>query len=339
MTATLSYQSIQESRHSRNFGATRRTDRTEDVGVVGITIDFLKKIGNTSMRYGIDGQFNTLTSTAQRVDIQTGAITPQSTRYPDGDNTMNFMALYFSNTYEISPVVSLNYGARVGGSWLHSTFVDKTFFPFPFDEVKQNNVIASSFAGIVYTPTSWKLSFTGSSGFRAPNVDDLSKVFESAPGTVIVPNPDLGPEQTLNGDLGITKFFGSKLRVEGTFFATQYTNAIVTLPSTFEGQSTIIYDGAPSQVMANQNKGKAYIYGTSLALRADLTDKIVVTGSYNYTYGRVRNEYAYETPLDHISPEFGRFGIQFNTGKLRSELFTNFAGWKRIEDFSTSGEM
>jgi hemoglobin/transferrin/lactoferrin receptor protein len=56
MTATVSYQSIQESRHNRGFGAANRTDRTEDVGVMGLTVDFLKKIGSTSMRYGIDGQ-------------------------------------------------------------------------------------------------------------------------------------------------------------------------------------------------------------------------------------------------------------------------------------------
>lgn len=338
MTATLSYQSVEESRHNRNFGSKNKNSRIENVNVAGVTIDFQKKLGNHSLRYGLDGQFNTLKSTAFKTDITTGIQSPQNTRYPDGDNTMNMMALYFSNTFELSPVLALNYGARVGGSWLYATFVDKTFFPFPFSEVKQNNVVASSFAGLVYNPTSWKLSFTGSSGYRAPNIDDLAKVFDSTPGTVVVPNPDLGPEQTLNGDLGITKFFGSAFRVEGNFFATQFTNAIVTLPSTFQGQSTIDYNGVPSAVMSNQNKGKAYIYGYNLALRADLSKNIIVTGSYNYTYGRVKNEYSTETPLDHIAPAFGRVGIQFNTAKFKSELFSNFSAWKRSEDYSSSGE-
>lgn len=338
MTATLSYQSVEESRHNRNFGSKNKNSRIENVNVAGMTIDFQKKLGNHSLRYGLDGQFNTLKSTAFKTDITTGIQSPQNTRYPDGDNTMNMMALYFSNTLELSPVLALNYGARFGGSWLYSTFVDKTFFPFPFNEVKQNNVVASSFAGLVYNPTSWKLSFTGSSGYRAPNIDDLSKVFDSTSGTVVVPNPDLGPEQTLNGDLGITKFFGSAFRAEGSFFATQFTNAIVTLPSTFQGQSTIDYNGVPSKVMSNQNKGKAYIYGYSLALRADLSKFLIVTASYNYTYGRVKNEYSTETPLDHIAPAFGRVGIQFNTAKFKSELFSNFSAWKRSDDYSSSGE-
>lgn len=338
MTATVSFQDIEESRHNRNFGSNNKTSRIENVNVGGLTIDFQKKLGKLSLRYGIDGQFNSLKSTAFSTDIMTGVQSPQTTRYPDGNNRMNMMAFYSSNTFELSPLLSLNYGARAGGSWLYSTFKDKTFYPFPFDEVKQNNVVASSFAGIVFTPTSWKLSFTGSSGYRAPNIDDLSKVFDTAPGSVIVPNPDLGPEQTINGDLGITRFLGSILRVEGNFFVTQFTNAIVTLPSTFQGQPTIIYDGVPSQVLANQNKGKAYIYGSSLALRSDISKNIVATATYNYTYGRAKNEFSTETPLDHIAPAFGRVGIQYNNAKLKSELFSNFSAWKRSDDFSSSVE-
>ncbi|MEJ0056435.1 MAG: TonB-dependent receptor [Bacteroidota bacterium] len=294
------------------------------MNIGAITIDFQKKIGAHSIRYGIDGQFNSLKSKAFRTNVVTGAETSQTTRYPNGDNTMNTMALYFSNTFELSPVVSLNYGARVGGSWLYASFKDKTFYPFPFDEVRQNNLVASSFAGIVYTPSSWKLSFTGSSGYRAPNIDDLAKVFETTPGSVIVPNPDLGPEQTINGDLGITKFFGSVFRAEGNFYATQFTNAIVTLPSTFLGSATVVYDGVTSNVLANQNKGKAYIYGYSLALRADITKRLAATATYNYTYGRVKNEFDTETPLDHVAPAFGRVGLQYNTARFRSRTLHKF---------------
>jgi hemoglobin/transferrin/lactoferrin receptor protein len=177
-----------------------------------------------------------------------------------------------------------------------------------------------------------------SSGYRAPNIDDMTKVFDSAPGKVIVPNPDLTSEKTLNGDLSITKFFGSKVRAEGTLFGTQFYDAIVVLPSTFNGESTIDYNGVPSDVYTSQNKGRAYLYGYSISLRADLTDQLVITASHNYTHGRVKNEGATETPLDHIAPAFGRAGIQYNTKKFKSELFTNFSGWKYLRNYSESGE-
>lgn len=176
-----------------------------------------------------------------------------------------------------------------------------------------------------------------------PNVDDMAKVFESVTGdvttngTLIVPNPDLKPERTLNADLGITKFFGDKVRIEATFFATDFYDAIVVLPSTLNGQSVVNYGGFPANVVSSQNAQKAYILGYSASLRAELTDNLVVTAAYNDTRGRVRTT-PYESPLDHIPPAFGRIGIQYNTNKFRSELFSNFNGWKRIEEYSTSGE-
>ena len=338
MTATLSYQDIEESRYDRRFNNNNRNERVENVDVFGLTVDFQKKRGKNSFRYGIDGQFNTVKSTAHKYNVATGEITPQSTRYPDGDNLMGMIAAYGTHTLLINDNWTLNDGIRVGGSWLHSTFIDKTFFPFPFDEVKQNYLVSSANLGIIYTPSTWKFSFMTSSGYRAPNIDDMTKVFDSAPGRVIVPNPDLTSEKTLNGDLSITKFFGDQVRAEGTLFGTQFYDAIIVLPSTFNGQSTIDYDGTPSDVYTSQNKGRAYLYGYSISLRADLTDQMVITASHNYTHGRVKNEGATETPLDHIAPAFGRASIQYHTKKIKSELFTNFSGWKYLRNYSSSGE-
>lgn len=338
LTATLSFQDIEESRNDRRFNNNNLRSRIENVNVWGLTVDFRKDINRSSIRYGIDGQFNSLKSTAHATNITTGVQSPLDTRYPDGDNSLNMLAGYFTHTYKINSLVTLTDGVRVGGSWLKSTFNDKTFFPFPFDQVKQNNTLASGNVGIIYRPTSWKFSFIASSGFRAPNVDDLAKVFDSTPGNVIVPNPDLAPEKTLNADLGITKFVGSTLRVETSFFATQFFDAIVTLPSLFNGQSVIDYDGTPSQVFSSQNKGKAYILGYSIGVHAKVNENLSGSLTMNYTKGRVKNESGPETPLDHIPPFFGRAGIQYNTSKFRSELFANFNGWKTLDNYSASGE-
>ncbi len=338
MTATLSYQDIEESRYDRRFNNNNRNERVENVDVFGLTVDFQKKRGNNSFRYGIDGQFNKVNSTAHKYNVATGEITPQSTRYPDGGNTMNLLAAYGTHTLQINDKWTLNDGIRVGGSWLHSTFIDKTFFPFPFDEVKQNYLVSSANLGIIYTPSTWKFSFMTSSGYRAPNIDDMTKVFDSAPGKVIVPNPDLTSEKTLNGDLSITKFFGDKVRAEGTLFGTQFYDAIVVLPSTFNGQSTIDYNGTPSDVYTSQNKGRANLYGYSISVRADITENIVFIASHNYTHGRIKNDDGSESPLDHIAPAFGRVGIQYNTNRFKSELFSNFSGWKYLSSYSSSGE-
>lgn len=338
VTATLSFQDIEESRNDRRFNNNNLRSRIENVNVWGLTIDFRKDINRSNLRYGIDGQFNTLKSTAHTTDITTGVRSNLDTRYPDGDNSMNMIAAYFTHTYKLNSRFTFTDGARIGGSWLTSFFDNKAFFPFPFDNVEQNNLLSSANLGIIYRPTSWKFSFMASSGFRAPNIDDLGKVFDSSPGNVIVPNPDLAPEKTINADLGITKFVGSTLRIETSFFATQFFDAIVTLPSLFNGQSVIDYDGTPSQVFSNQNKGKAYILGYGIGGHASMAENLSASVTMNYTRGRVKNESGPETPLDHIPPFFGRVGIQYNSEKFKSEIFTNFNGWKTLDNYSSSGE-
>lgn len=338
MTTTVSYQDIEESRYDRRVGNNNRNERIEKVDVVGLTVDFNKIKGKNNFRYGIDGQFNRVNSTARRVNIANGTVSPQSTRYPDGDNRMDQVAVYGTHTLQLNDKWTLNNGVRIGGSWLHSTFINKDFFPFPFDEITQNYLTYSGNLGIIYAPGTWKISLLASSGFRAPNIDDLAKVFDSQPGAVIVPNPELTAEKTVNVDLGITKFIGSRFLLEGVLFGTNFTDAIVIRPSTFNGQLQIIYDGVLSNVFTATNKGRAYLYGYTLGLRADITQRIGFAASYNYTHGRVKNDDGSEDPLDHIPPAFGRMGMQYNTTRFKAELFSNFSGWKRVEDYSPSGE-
>jgi hemoglobin/transferrin/lactoferrin receptor protein len=183
-----------------------------------------------------------------------------------------------------------------------------------------------------------------STGYRAPNIDDMSKVFESVagtaikPGILVVPNPELKPEKTINADLSVTKFFGDKLRIEGVAFATNFFDAIATMPTTFNGQSQINFDGFPAIVVSSQNVNKAILYGFNGNARADLSEQLVITASYNYTHGSVKNKNGPDTPLDHIPPVFGRIGIQVNAEKFKSELFSNFSGWKYLGQYSSSGE-
>ncbi len=344
LSVIASFQDIEESRHDRRFNNNNRNNRTENVNVWGLTVDLLKKFRRNSLRYGIDGQFNSLVSTAHSTDLTTGAESPLDSRYPDGDNNMNMLSAFGTHTLEVNDKLVLNDGVRLGYSHLRSVFVDQSFFPFPFGDITQDNLTGSGSLGLIYSPTAWKFSALGSTGFRVPNVDDLAKVFESqagdaaSTGILIVPNPDLEPEKTLNGELGVTRFFGSKVRLDGVFYATRFHDVIVTLPSTYNGQSSIIYNGYPADVYSSQNKDNAYLYGFNVNGWAQVANRVSATASYNYTYGRVKNDGGPETPLDHIPPAFGRIGIQYASDRLTGELFSNFSGWKHIEDYSSSGE-
>jgi hemoglobin/transferrin/lactoferrin receptor protein len=342
--ATLSYQNVEESRHDRSFGSVQRRNQVEKVDVMGLTIDFQKTFSRNVLRYGFDGQFNKLSSTAYRYNISDGTRSSVQTRYPDGDNTMNYSALYFTHTLNVNELVTITDGARIGISKLQSTFENKTFFPYPFDEVNQKNTYASGNLGLLVKPRpELHFALMGSTGFRVPNVDDLSKVFESLapsdgnPGKLVLPNPDVAPEKTFNLDLAVNNQIAGTLFLENRVFYTWFYDAIVLDAFTFNGESTTIFEGGEYNVYANQNKRKAWIKGFSSMLRGNIGKSFTLSASYNYTKGRIDNGSS-ETPLDHIPPAFGRVSAGIKKDIHSFELFSNFNGWKRIDDYFLNAE-
>ncbi|MEO8209959.1 MAG: TonB-dependent receptor [bacterium] len=349
----LAWQDVNESRHNRNFGAANLTSRTENVDVYSINADFSKKINTSNkqsfhnLSYGVEGYYNTLTSTAERTNVNTGAITPASTRYPDGDDNMKSIAAYVADNWRISNKVSSTFGARYNYVGLSATFVDTTFYEFAKlypDGIDQTNSAFSGNLGFTFLPKdAWKVYINGATGFRAPDIDDLSKIFETVPrtgaayGTVIVPNPDLGPEYTYGGELGVSNVFSNKVFAEAIGYYTYINDAIITAPFLYNGSPIIIYDDDTANVQASQNAQTGYIWGATVSLNADITNYLSMINTVSYTYGRVTTD-STDTPLDHIPPLFGKSGVVVNLNKFKGEFNILYNAWKLKKDYSSSGE-
>ena len=335
----VSFQDIEESRHNRNFGSNNLNHRVENVQVIGASLDFQKVTGKHNLRFGLDGQYNTLKSTAERENIATGEITKLSTRYPDGDNTLMNAGLYVSHTWNVCEQSYITDGIRLGYSSLHSTLIDTaTLFHLPYTEADQDNFLYSGSIGFIHNPSEHtKLSALISTGYRVPNLDDLSKIFESAQGAVIVPNPDLKPEKTVNYEMGIANVFNGKTRWENTIYYTRFYDAIVTDIYNYNGQDSIEYDGTMSRVYANQNKREAYIYGFSSTLRSECTDHLSLSLMMNYAYGRIKTDSS-DSPLDHIPPFMARLGVNYTAGKFSADFYALYNGWKKLDNYNPGGE-
>lgn len=332
----INYQAIEESRINRGFNSSRRTTRTENINVLGINIDFNKNKGIHSFRYGADAQINDLKSTAFITNVNTNEQSPQSTRYPDGKNKFNQAGVYFSHTADLSNKWILNDGVRVGFTSLHSTFISKEFFPFPFDEAKQNNLTYSGSVGINYLVSERsKVAAIVSSGFRSPNIDDLAKVFESAT-TLIVPNTDLKPEQTINAEISTNIGFGKNSIFNIAVYQTQLFNAIVVDKFTFNGASEIDFNGKLVPIVAAQNKSKATVTGFTAGLSTQIVKHLNFDASAMYTKGQIKD--ATNIPLDHIPPFLLRSGLSYSSEKYNLGLSMLYNGWKRIADFNPGGE-
>jgi hemoglobin/transferrin/lactoferrin receptor protein len=341
----LAYQNIKESRNNRGWNKSGLTSRTEKVNVFTLNLDLNKKIKDNEIRYGIEGTYNDLKSTAFSKNVKTGVESPASTRYPDGSNNMKSFAGYISHSWEINKNLILSDGARFSYVTLDSKFEDTTFYKFPFREANQKNAAVTGHLGLAVMPgDNWRFYINGSTGFRAPNADDLAKIFETVKGTattlgsVIVPNPDLKPEYTYTGEIGISKIFLNSIKVEGIAYATLYNNAIITAPFKYNGSDTIIYDGEKALVSANQNAEKgSYILGYNLNLSADLTNYFSIISTLNFTYGRIKTD-STDAPLDHIPPVYGQTSFQLKLNKFRGEFSVAYNGWKHVWDYNMAGE-
>ena len=364
LKVNVNYQSIEESRQTREYKRLDRFDsQLERVNVFGTTVSGRIKMGNHEWVMGADIQLNDVQSTAKRTNLITGVASKLNTRYPDGKNKMNNFGIYAQHTFKFkSKKLVLNDGLRIQSIRLQSNVLDNSFFNLPDTAVKQNNIALTGNVGIVYTPQNGTLiSSSLSSGFRTPNMDDLSKIFESSTSAkqVVLPNTNLKPEFTYNADITIQQMIAQKISIELTGFYTLFNQAIIKAPFTLNGQDSIIYNGVKSQVLASQNVNHANLYGLSLGVKAGLFSGFSFSSSLSATKGFYRtdnstsssiyeqqangsyllvNKKVASKPLDHIPPLIGKTSLLYQHSKINAEIFLLYNGWKYLDQYNADGE-
>lgn len=334
---TIAYQDYEESRHDRGFGRSTLNHRTENVKAYSANLDFDLGINEASnLFYGLEAVYNDVSSSAFAENIESGTTMPISTRYPDGSTWQSYAA-YVSYKHNLSEQWTLLAGARYNQVLLNAPF-DKTFYPFPFDEADIQKGAFNGSLGLVFRPgNDWQFNLNTSTGFRSPNIDDIGKLFDSEPGNVIVPNPNLEPEYAYNLDFGFVKSFGDKLKIDATAFYTILDNAIVRRDFTFNGQDSILYDGSLSRVQALQNVAQARVYGIQAGLEADLTKEWSVASYLTWTSGEEDDEATGESvPLRHSPPLFGATYVNYEADRLRVSVYAQYNGEVAFEDLAPS---
>ncbi len=334
---TSSFQDIGESRISRKYNSLLKDFRFEYVKVIGVNVDLLHKQFNGEIHMGAESYTNFVRSTAEQLNITTSAKSKITTRYSDGPTKMIYNALYLQQTKLLDDHWVLNDGIRVNLVQLDARFVDTTLMHFPFTNAIQNNIAVTGNLGIAYNGENGYRATAGlSSGFRSPNVDDLTKVFDTKTGYVVVPNKDLKPEYTYNAELNLSHS-GYLASWGASFFYTWFNNAIVVGKYNFNGQENIMFQNNLSAVYAPQNQASAKLYGFNLNGKIKLIYNTVLQGTYTYTKGTYNNG-TISMPLDHIPPGYGRVGLKKGDDKFNVEGYILFNGWKYMNDYNLNGE-
>nr|WP_299170663.1 TonB-dependent receptor [uncultured Allomuricauda sp.] len=333
---TTAYQHFEESRNERLFQDPDRFTTVDKVNALSINLDFEnKKIGDLRLYYGAEYIFNKVNSEGIQTNIETNQVSEAASRYPDGATWQTF-AGYINGEYKLKPNFTLLSGARYSQVWVDAQF-DQTFFPFPFDEA---DLITGAFTGSLgfswFPRADLQITLNGSTGFRAPNIDDIGKIFDSEPGSVVVPNPELEPEYAYNGEIGIRKNFNDKVVLKGATFYTYLVDALVRRDFTFNGDREILYNGELSNVQAIQNAAKAYVYGFELGLEAFLDENWSLTSNLTITEGTEEDDSGEDTPARHAAPTFGDFHVIWQNQKLKTDLFLNYNGEISYVDLALS---
>ncbi len=336
LKVTAAYQHFEESRNDRNFGNPVRFRTQENVDALSANVDFEnKKLGNLRLYYGAEYVFNKVNSNGSQFNIETNQSADAPSRYPDGSTWQTF-AGYINGEYKVKPNFTWLAGLRYSQVWLDAEF-ESTFFDFPFEEA---DIITGALTGSIgfswFPKADLQITLNGSTAFRAPNIDDVGKVFDSEPGAVVVPNPDLEPEYAYNAELGIRKNFKDKLVLKGAGYYTFLVDALVRRDFNLNGLTEVEFNGELSSVQAIQNAARAFVYGFEFGLEAFITDNLSISSNLTLTEGIEEDDDGTEVPPRHVAPTFGDFHVIWKNQRLRTDFFLNYNGEISFDDLAPS---
>jgi hemoglobin/transferrin/lactoferrin receptor protein len=342
LSLSMAHQFFEESRISRGFNENTRQRRIENVDAISINLDFVKNIGDRStIYYGAEYVFNDVVSEGRNEVISDSESNPETilagpSRYPQSEWAS--LAAYVNQEYRVSDQLTFQGGLRYNLFRLESDFSNNAdFYPLPFNSADINNGAVTGSLGVVYKPLDrWVMKANLGSAFRSPNVDDIGKVFDSVPGTVVVPNPDLKAEYATSFDIGIARTFADFMKIDISGYYTVLKNAMVRRDYQINGMDSIVYDGIQSRVQALQNAAEARVYGFQAGLDIDLSGGFRFMSDLNYQAGEEEMDDGETSPSRHAAPLFGVSRLRYQRNNTTLELNSVYQGEKSHDDLAVS---
>lgn len=339
----LAYQNLQESRHTKKTADDFQTNREERVNVYSFNANFNKK----GFGYGVELITNHVNSEASKYFPELDStINFTATRYPSNLAKMNSMAAYLKKEHSFSDKLKGNIGIRLTKTRLQGEYsTEKGSIKLPFDSIDQQNTDFNWNTSLVYHPSkSSKIAAIISTGFHAPNIDDIAKYYEKGKN-IVVPNLDLKSEYITNFELNFSKHLNNKHLFNIDVYYTQMRNPIIKAAKYIVPEGLVLPDGLNPQ--SNINAKKAYSYGSSFYMSSQWNKHWSTSFDITYTFGKITKftdeyelQYAnnnFGRSLAHIPPLFGKFAIEHKNKAFRQRLTTIFNARKAPSNYDAAG--
>ncbi|RXK13139.1 TonB-dependent receptor [Halarcobacter mediterraneus] len=193
-----------------------------------------------------------------------------------------------------------------------------------------------------------KLTVKGgvTSGYKAPSLRQAAPDFAGVSrGGVMIGNPDLTPEKSLNYEVGLA-YNDYDLGLKGSIvaFHTDFEDKIQRTGRICDPDEACSYKGTvyePHQYgyTAYENVDEAEIQGIELTTDYNITDKLLYRHSYTYTDSEQKSGSNEGKPLNNVSEHMFNAGLDWDaTGKLNLWTQVNYRS-KTAGSVSRSGEL
>lgn len=301
-----SWQQTIERRHSRKNGSSTETHEFDKINTLGLTFDIYSSISkNWTANSGIELYHDRVNSSKYDLNTRTAAITNKRGLYPDDSKYGNY-SIYSLHHFTFSKLI-VEAGARFNA-------FDIRISDTTLGNVKVMPSALVGNAALMYKVSKGQTLYTAfSSGFRAPNVDDMGTL-----GIVDfryeVPASDLKPEKSQHTEIGY-KLQTAKAAFKLAAYYMHLSNIITRVR--VEGQTIENYP-----VHKKENTESAYIKGFETELNLAVTSRIDFQGGVTYAYGQSLSKHE---PMRRIPPFHGRALGRYASGKWFAAAEFQFA--------------
>ncbi len=303
LRATASYQLFETQRSFRRISDTLLTREEERVGSGGFSlINQSPTKGPWTHNSGLNLYYDQASGRRSFLEDSSGRVEEGPVLFPP--LTAMIRASIFSLHSHEWDKISLHAGLRYNYSRISTA--DDSLGDLSLDF----QPLAANLGLLIKLGEYQQLRLRTESGYRNPNLSSFRWL--GIPGeSGSLPNPDLGSERNLHGEIGyMLRRTGLEVDVWG--FVSQLSQMIERLPGTYNGDS--LYGGERVFVQANQ--GKAQLLGASASWRWRFSKRLPWYFSGSLTYTWAENEKG----LSRTPPFYGRLSLLYQWEKLSFEL-------------------
>ena len=340
---TLAQQRIEVGRVTRNFGLEMERIQRDAVRMRTVNVDRHDQLSASfTLNSGVEMVWNAVKSVGINKNISTLAETATKARYSDSGATTQMHSVFAQGIYKMAKTGTvIQGGVRVSKYSLEALFSTANPWKLPYQSISFATTTPSYDLGLTQQlKKGLLLKASVNQAYRNPNVDDMTKVFDSKPGAkLLVPSADLKAERSTTVDLGVLWRKDRSFAIEAGVFSSAVKNLLLDQPGTLNGEDSLMYDGRLTPVYQLQNVALGEISGMYLNAKVRLVKDLWFSGSLTQTKGIYRlDDAAAEQPLDHIPPVYGQASLRWNGKGWFAEAQCLFNGMKKAEDYSSSGE-